>query len=169
MKTGNVKWSDEVFKIFRLDPKGFTPQIDSNTGIIAVARRTTAWPGVDQIGRTESHRPRFLWTKSSFVRIKVCYYYFEFQGEYDDSGNLISIIGTVLDITQRKIAEEALKASEQNFPQSFGQFFHGYLYRRCGQTYPVREPGILISLAIKISKKASARPTAWTLHTSRIC
>ena len=29
VKTGDVEWSDEVFKIFRLDPKSFTPRIDS--------------------------------------------------------------------------------------------------------------------------------------------
>ncbi|MFX0070006.1 MAG: PAS domain S-box protein, partial [Candidatus Hermodarchaeota archaeon] len=29
VKTGEVKWSEEVYNIFRLDPKEFTPQIDS--------------------------------------------------------------------------------------------------------------------------------------------
>ncbi|HEX7534977.1 MAG TPA: response regulator, partial [Syntrophales bacterium] len=29
VKTGDVEWSDEVFKIFHLDPKEFTPHIDS--------------------------------------------------------------------------------------------------------------------------------------------
>jgi len=45
MKTGNVKWSDEVFKIFRLDPKGFTPQIDS---ILALS----PWPRTTGVTRS---------------------------------------------------------------------------------------------------------------------
>jgi PAS domain S-box-containing protein len=41
------------------------------------------------------------------------YYYSTFQGKYDAEGNLISIVGTVLDITERKLAEEKLRLAHQ--------------------------------------------------------
>jgi light-regulated signal transduction histidine kinase (bacteriophytochrome) len=39
----------------------------------------------------------------------IGHYYSTFQGNYNEDGNLISIVGTVLDITERKQAEEAIK------------------------------------------------------------
>lgn len=108
VKTGAVEWSDEVFKIFGLNPKEFTPHIDS---IMALS----PWPGDHErnrelIRRTmENQAPgsydqRFLRPDKS-----IGYYYSTFQGIYDADGNLISIVGTVLDITKRKQAEEKIR------------------------------------------------------------
>ena len=108
VKTGDVEWSDEVFKIFRLDPKEFTPHIDSILEL-------SPWPEDHQrnqelINRAvESHAPgsyeqRFLRPDGS-----VGYYYSTFQGKYDKKGDLVMIVGTVLDITGRKKTEEEIR------------------------------------------------------------
>ena len=55
-----------------------------------------------------SYEQRFLRPDKS-----IGYYFSSFQGKYDDSGNLVSIVGTVQDITERKQTEEALRASEE--------------------------------------------------------
>ena len=39
----------------------------------------------------------------------VGYYFSTFQGKYDESGNLIAIIGTVQDITELKMAEQEMR------------------------------------------------------------
>jgi PAS domain S-box-containing protein len=107
VNTGKVEWSEEIFKIFRLDPKEFTPQIDS---ILALS----PWPGDHERDRElirkamESHEKgeyeqRFLRPDKS-----IGYYFSTFQGKYDDRGNLVAIIGTVQDITERKRAEEKI-------------------------------------------------------------
>jgi PAS domain S-box-containing protein len=116
IKTGNVVWSDEVFKIFCLDPEEFTPQIDS---ILALS----PWPEDHQrdkelINRAiETHTPgsyeqRFLRPDQS-----IGHYYSTFQGNYDEKGDLISIVGTVLDITERKQAEEEIKKLNESLEQ----------------------------------------------------
>ncbi|MDO9326682.1 MAG: PAS domain S-box protein [Methanoregula sp.] len=118
IKTGFVEWSEELFRIFWLDPKEFTPQIDS---ILALS----PWPEDHQRDRElirramESHETGTYEQRFFRPDKSVGYYHSTFQGRYDDGGNLTHIVGTVLDITERKLAEDALKASEEKFSKAF--------------------------------------------------
>jgi PAS domain S-box-containing protein len=118
VKTGYVEWSEEVFKIFHLDPKEFTPQIDS---ILALS----PWPEDHQrdqelINRAiETHSPGNYEQKFLRPDQSIGYYYSTFRGNYDENGDLVSIVGTVLDITERKQAEESLRESEERFSKAF--------------------------------------------------
>jgi len=126
VKTGDVVWSDEVYKIFCLDPKTFTPQIDS---ILALS----PWP--EDNHRDQELIKRAIETRSpgayeqKFLRPdkSIGHYYSTFQGVYDEKGDLISIAGTVLDITDRKRAEEKLSASEIRFRRLFESAKDGIL------------------------------------------
>jgi PAS domain S-box-containing protein len=112
IKTGEVEWSDEVFEIFCLDSKVFKPQIDS---ILAFS----PWPEDHQrdqelINRAIDKHEQGAY-EQKFLRPdqSIGHYFSTFQGKYDENGDLISIVGTVLDITERKMAEETLKESER--------------------------------------------------------
>ena len=111
IKTGAVEWSEEVFRIFQLDRERFTPQIES---ILALS----PWPedrrrDEELIRRaTADHKQgeyeqRFLRPDGS-----IGHYHSTFQGLYDAQGGLHTIIGTVLDISERKQAEDSLRQSE---------------------------------------------------------
>jgi PAS domain S-box-containing protein len=108
VKTGDVEWSGELFKIFGLDPSSFSPHIDS---ILALS----PWPedherdreliGKAVVSRDQgAYEQRFLRPDGS-----MGFYYSTFQGKYDDTGGLVAIVGTVLDITERKRADQALR------------------------------------------------------------
>ncbi len=114
VKTGEVEWSEVVFDIFRLDPKTFHPRIDS---ILALS----PWPEDHQRDlelihkamesrEMGSYEQRFLRPDGS-----IGYYHSTFQGKYDADGVLISLVGTVMDITERKHAELALRENEARF------------------------------------------------------
>jgi PAS domain S-box-containing protein len=142
VKTGEVEWSDEVFKIFCLDPKEFTPQIDS---ILALS----PWPEDNKrdqelINRAvETHTPGSYEQKFLRPDKSIGYYYSTYQGNYDEKGSLISIVGTVLDITERKLAEEVSKKEQalsnaiiESIPGTFymldeiGQYVRWNAYQR---------------------------------------
>ncbi|MBI5476635.1 MAG: PAS domain S-box protein [Ignavibacteriales bacterium] len=114
VKTGDVEWSEEVYKIFRLDPSNFTPHIDS---ILALS----PWPGDHErdeelIRRAmENHEMGFY--EQRFLRPdkSIGYYQSTFQGKYDNQGNLTFIIGTIQDITERKQAEEKIREKDIQF------------------------------------------------------
>ncbi|HEY5498112.1 MAG TPA: PAS domain S-box protein, partial [Syntrophales bacterium] len=105
VKTGDVKWSDEIYRIFKLDPEKFTPHIDS---ILALS----PWPEDHERDQELIRRAMETHEKGTYEQRflrpdgSIGYYHSTFQGNYDEGGKLISIIGTVLDITERKRAEE---------------------------------------------------------------
>jgi PAS domain S-box-containing protein len=113
VKTGSVEWSDEIYKIFGLDRKEFTPRIDS---IMALS----PWPEEHErdrelIGRAMESREKGDF-EQKFLRPdgSAGYYYSTFQGHYDEQGELLMIVGSVMDITERKKAEmETLKKIEE--------------------------------------------------------
>jgi PAS domain S-box-containing protein len=105
--TGDVEWSEELYKIFQLDPAAFKPQINSILDL-------SPWP--EDHKRDQELIQRAIAThgqgdyEQRFLRPdkSIGYYYSTFEGRYDGGGNLASIVGTVLDISERKLAEEKL-------------------------------------------------------------
>jgi PAS domain S-box-containing protein len=114
VKTGDVEWSEEVYKIFCLDPKQFIPHINS---ILALS----PWPEDHQ--RDEELIKRAIETRDTgfyeqkFLRPdnSIGYYSSTFQGNFDEKGDLISIVGAVMDITDRKTDEEKMRLSHDRF------------------------------------------------------
>lgn len=118
IKTGNVEWSDEVYKIFQLNPDEFTPQIDS---ILALS----PWPedqhrDQELIRRAiETKKPGMYEQKFLRPDHSVGHYSSTFQGLFDEKGELKTIVGSVLDITERVKKDEALGDSEKRFRTLF--------------------------------------------------
>lgn len=125
IKTGSVEWSEEVFNIFHLNPKEFIPKIDSILSL-------SPWPedherDKELIRRTlesreqGSYEQRFLRPDKS-----IGYYSSSFQGRYDERGDLVSIFGTVMDITERKQMEKERLESEERYRSLFEHAPLGY-------------------------------------------
>jgi PAS domain S-box-containing protein len=116
VKTGNVEWSEEVYKIFRLDPKAFSPNINSILDL-------SPWPEDHQrdkelIARAvETHSPGVY--EQRFLRPdgNIGHYFSTFQGNYDEKGDLVSIAGSVMDITERKGAEDKIRKLNEDLEQ----------------------------------------------------
>ena len=107
VNSGEVEWSEQVYRIFRLDPSEFIPQIDS-------IQAMSPWPKEHQRDKElirkamESHEKGEYEQKFLRPDGSVGYYYSTFQGIYDEKNQPIAIKGTVQDITERKLAENKL-------------------------------------------------------------
>ena len=116
--TGDVEWSEEVYKIFQLNPEEFKPKIDT---ILALS----PWPEDQQ--RDQELIQRSIETKQpgmyeqKFLRPdhSIGHYSSTFQGLFDEKGNLKTIVGSVLDITERVNKDQALRDSEKRFRTLF--------------------------------------------------
>ncbi len=114
VQTGEVEWSKEVYKIFCLEPDTFTPQINSILDL-------SPWPEDHNRNEklineaVESHIPGHYEQKFLRPDNSIGYYYSTFQGKYNENGELDSIVGICLDITERKQAEQALSESEKKY------------------------------------------------------
>jgi len=109
---GDVTWSDQVYRIFQLDPESFVPQIDS---ILALS----PWPednARDQelIQKAIESRQRGSY-EQRFLRPDgtTGYYQSTFVGIYDGD-ELVAMRGTVQDISDRKLTELAHRRNEEN-------------------------------------------------------
>ncbi len=114
VKTGKVEWSEEVYNIFGLDPNEFTPQIDSILEL-------SPWPEHNKRDKeliqkaidsrqSGSYEQKFLRPDGT-----IGYYSSTFRGIYNENDELLSIKGTVQDISEKKKAEIALKESEERY------------------------------------------------------
>lgn len=111
MKTKEVWWSEECFRIFGLDPQGENPTMDQiikmchPDDVEIVTRKLKI---TEETGRPYALDHRIVLPNGSNRHVQA-------RGEVhvNDSGRPVYLHGTVIDITDRKEAELALKASEE--------------------------------------------------------
>ena len=108
VETGEVNWSEEVYLIFGLNPSEFKPEINT-------IMEMSPWPEYSR--RHQEILEQAIETKrkgsfdQKFLRPdgSIGYYHSTFMGKYDRSGNMTSMKGTIIDITERKTRESELQ------------------------------------------------------------
>ena len=104
IESGNVQWSDEVYKIFGLEKNSFTPQIDS-------IMKLSPWPednkrNQELISRATENREKGEYEQKFLKPDRTTgYYRSTFIGSYNEQGKLTTIKGTIIDITKVKEIE----------------------------------------------------------------
>ena len=106
--TGQWTWSAELFRLFRLDPADGAPTRERMLTIIHPDDREFFQRTHDLARPSAQHAEyRLQFPDGSLVWIED-----HTEPLFDSAGQLVSIIGTTLDITARKLAEAELRASE---------------------------------------------------------
>ncbi len=116
LQTGDIHWSDEVYKIYGLSPETFTPATDNWLDLYHPDDRAGAQQAFARAVKGESlveHQLRLMRadgeTRLGLGRA-TC--------EYDEAGRVAAIFGVLEDVTARNTAFEALRRSEDQLRAS---------------------------------------------------
>lgn len=122
LRSGVVSWSDELFRIFGVDPGSFVPSNDAIHAMIHPEDQERHARLVEQALRGEAVGPfesRII-RPGGEERVVLAS---GFEVQRDERGQPTFLLGTILDITERKRAEEALSRREAVLAQA-GKMAH---------------------------------------------
>lgn len=110
-----IVWSDEVFRIYGRDPSQSEPSYEQLLQQIHPDDVAQFQHYVEQAmteGKSYEHEQRIVRSDGS-----IRYVLAKGEAVFNSSGQVVQLFGTVQDISERKLAEEQLRQSEEKFRQ----------------------------------------------------
>lgn len=108
IKSNEIVWSDEVFRIFGEEPQSFTPTYDHFLSYLCEKGQASL---KEAVKNAIDNKETYLFEHNIHRKDGTIRYVQESGNAYfDDQGEATSMIGTVLDITDRKKAETKLQS-----------------------------------------------------------
>lgn len=110
LQTNGVWWSDETYLIFGVTPQNFIPGFEANSRFIHPDDRNEYNKSLEQSLKTGKNLDEVFRLITPDGDLK----YINSKGKiiFDNIGNPVRFIGTVMDITKQKKMEDALRTSE---------------------------------------------------------
>ncbi|MDH5366827.1 MAG: PAS domain S-box protein [Cyclobacteriaceae bacterium] len=117
IETGHIAWSDQIYRIFGFQPQEFDASYEAFLQFVHPEDLDIVVTGVDLALKKEKQydvEHRVVWEDGTIRIVNE-------RGEvfFDDTGKASKMIGTVKDITEVKVAEEAKKESDKKYKQLF--------------------------------------------------
>ena len=117
VRTGAVFWSQETFRIYECDPEKTIPSWPFILERVHPEDRS----GVEQRAKRESTRKDMVNSEGDFRIVfpggRIKHLHSIAHPVVNESGENIEVIGTVMDVTERKRAEEKIRQSERELRQ----------------------------------------------------
>ena len=118
-------WSDEIYRMFEIDPTELGASYETFLGAIHPEDREAV-----DLAYTDSLKTRTPYSidhRLLFPDGRVKYVHEECETTYDEKGDPIRSTGTVQDVTERKLGEEALRESQQRLALHLEQTLLGVI------------------------------------------
>ncbi|MGD8305610.1 MAG: PAS domain S-box protein [Ignavibacteria bacterium] len=119
LQTNSIRWSDEIYNLYGVEPIGSQQTLESTLSLVHPEDLDKAMQSVENaIAGIAKHN-----LDHRIVRPdgEIIWVHAQAEIERDEFGNPRTLLGTVLDITERKLAEENLKESEEKYRSLFEQ------------------------------------------------
>ncbi|MEQ8959932.1 MAG: PAS domain-containing protein, partial [Coleofasciculus sp. C2-GNP5-27] len=110
-----ISWSDEIFRIYGRDPSQSEPSYEQLLQQIHPDDVAQFQHDIEQAmteGKSYEHEQRIVRSDGS-----IRYVLAKGEAVFNSSGQVVQLFGTVQDISERKLAEEQLRQSEEKFRQ----------------------------------------------------
>jgi PAS domain S-box-containing protein len=116
VQTGKVVWTEEIHRIFGLDPKLPAPMYQQQKQILAV----DSWERLDAAIEKTRRTGEPYDIELQLIRPDGSYRWITTRGEAvrDEAGQVVRLHGTAQDVTERKEAEESLAKKTQELVRS---------------------------------------------------
>ncbi|MDD5384764.1 MAG: EAL domain-containing protein [Gallionella sp.] len=113
LRSGELRWSDEIFRIFELDPARFSPSYENFLNVIHPDDRDKVDQAYTQSLENRqpydiTHRLRLADGRIKWVRERC-------TSDFDVSGKPLRSVGAVQDITEQRLAEDRLRVAAATF------------------------------------------------------
>ena len=116
IRPNRLEWSDEIFRIFEINPQGFGASYDAFLNTIHPDDRDKV--NAAYTGSLESKTPYMIEHRLKMKDGRLKYVLEQCETTFDDKGAPLVSTGTVLDITQLRAAELEQKELEKKMRQS---------------------------------------------------
>jgi PAS domain S-box-containing protein len=128
LRTNENFWSEELWKIYGLEPHSRTPSYEAWRQIIAPEDKEATERAVKEAAQAGADldvefRVQDLDGGERWIMARA-------RPQRDSAGEPIRYVGIALDITQRKRVEEALRESEERYRALFENMLDGFAYCR---------------------------------------
>jgi PAS domain S-box-containing protein len=111
--TSTLTWSDEIFRIFEIDPEQFGASYEAFLNTIHPEDRETV--NATYTSSVETHQPYNIVHRLQMEDGRIKFVRERCETHYDAAGRPVRSVGTVQDVTERKHDEDKVKASETRF------------------------------------------------------
>ncbi len=113
LASGKLRWSDEIYRIFELDPARFSPSYENFLNAIHPDDR-------DRVNRAytqslENRQPYDVVHRLLMADGRIKWVREHCTSEFDVSGKPLRSVGAVQDITEQKLAEDTLRIAAATF------------------------------------------------------
>ena len=123
--TNRLSWSDVIFEIFEIDPLQFGATYEAFLNAVHPDDRNAVDKAYSASLREKT--PYQIEHRLLMADGRVKYVLERCETKYDSSGNPLSSLGTIQDITEQKNAEISLKEKDRRYREIFEGNFDGYV------------------------------------------
>jgi diguanylate cyclase (GGDEF)-like protein/PAS domain S-box-containing protein len=124
-RTGAVTWSEETYRIFEADPRCFRPTYEAF--LAALPPEDGARVGEAFQRSLRDRTPYAITHRLALADGRIKHVHERCETEFDASGRPLRSLGTVQDVTERVLQDQALKESEERF-RTIADYTFGWEY-----------------------------------------